>query len=137
MNDSTTPPLSNTTAKIVPNVGLTPIKQERPFSSGSSQGNTVWYHTALPCNLAEPPAITTRHGDLYINENTTNKTWQVWLYGQNNAWELVQANECRVLHPTIPDWVLSLRANGEPSWITLSSSMTIKARKEKGKEREV
>jgi len=37
----------------------------------------------------------------------------------------------KVYHPVIADRVLSIRANGTPSWITAASYATIKGRKEK------
>jgi hypothetical protein len=42
----------------------------------------------------------------------------------------------KVYHPVITDRVLSMRANGTPSWITAASYTTIKGRKEKAKATE-
>ena len=42
----------------------------------------------------------------------------------------------KVHHPVISDRVLSMRANGTPSWITSASYTTIKGRKEKSKASE-
>ena len=59
----------------------------------------------------------------------------VWLYGLNRSWERVDATE-KVHHPVIADRVLSMRANGTPSWITAASYTTIKGRKEKARASE-
>ena len=42
----------------------------------------------------------------------------------------------KVFHPVIADRVLSMRANGTPSWITAASYTTIKGRKEKARATE-
>ena len=39
----------------------------------------------------------------------------------------------KIYHPVIADRVLSMRANGTPSWITAASYTTMKGRKGKAK----
>ena len=71
-------------------------------------------------------------GDLYVHNNRANSSYDVWLYGLDRAWMPVDVED-KVYHPVIADRVLSMRANGTPSWITAASYTTIKGRKEKAK----
>jgi hypothetical protein len=59
----------------------------------------------------------------------------VWLHGLDRSWERVDVAD-KVYHPVIADRVLSMRANGTPSWITTASYTTIRGRKEKARASE-
>ena len=114
---------------------VTPIKQERPFPSGSP-GCTAWYSSHSLANLSEPPPeLNPNVGDLYVHNNRTEASHVVWLYGLGRIWKRVEATD-KVYHPVIADRVLSMRANGAPSWITAASYTTIKGRKEKARTSE-
>ena len=111
---------------------IAPIKQERPFPSGSP-GVTAWYSsyslTTLP---APPPNLDPNVGDLYVHNNRAEASYEVWLYSLDHSWMRTDVGD-KVYHPVIADRVLSMRANGTPSWITAASYTTIKGRKEKGR----
>lgn len=113
-------------------VVLIPIKQKRPFGSGTSKGFTIWYRTSSSSDIVEPPEVGAKWGELYLHRNTTAQRWQRWLFGTSGAWHLVQlGNEAKVLHLVILDRMLPLCSNGEPSWVTVSSYQTMRARREK------
>jgi hypothetical protein len=53
----------------------------------------------------------------------------------NNVWAPVEE---KAVHPLIRDRILSLRANGEPSWVLASTYATVSSRKTRrasGKEK--
>ena len=109
---------------------FTPVKNQRPFSSGSP-GITTWYSSASPLNISSPPStLTPETGELYVHHNRLDDTYDVWLYGLDRQWKCVTDVE-KVYHPVIDDRVLSLRANGTPNWITAASFTTIRGRKVK------
>jgi hypothetical protein len=125
-------PVGNTTNQSTELLtsSLTPIKQQRPFSSGSP-GVTTWYSSASPQKISLPPStITPEVGELYIHHNRLEDVYDVWLYGQDLKWKRVTDIE-KVCHPIIDDRVLSMRANGTPNWITAASYMTIRGRRGK------
>ena len=109
-----------------------PIKQERPFPSGSP-GVTTWYGSSSLEDISSPaPSLNPSVGDLYVHTNRVTTRVEVWLYGMERNWECV-TDVYKVYHPVIPDRVLSMRANGTPSWITAASFTTIQGRKERGR----
>jgi len=114
---------------------VSPIKQERPFPSGSP-GATAWYSSYSLANLDSPPSgLNQNVGDLYVHNNRATALYEMWLCGLEKSWKRVEATE-KVYHPIIVDRVLSMRANGTPSWITAASYTTIKGRKEKARATE-
>ena len=94
---------------------------------------TVWYSSHSLATLREPPPdLDPNVGDLYVHTNRADASYEVWLYGLDHSWVHVDTKD-KVYHPVIADRVLSIRANGTPSWITAASYTTIKARKEKSR----
>ena len=80
-------------------------------------------------DLACPPQdVTPAVGELYIHHNRLEDVYQIWLYGLDSVWKCVTKAE-KVLHPTIDNRVLSMRANGTPNWITTASYTTIRGRR--------
>ena len=129
---SSRPPDRSTPSAFTASVS--PTKQERPFSSGSP-GVTAWYSSCSLTTLRAPPLdLDPNVGDLYVHNDRAQASYDVWLYGLDRTWMLVDAAD-KVHHPVIADRVLSMRANGTPSWITAASYTTIKGRKEKEKAR--
>jgi hypothetical protein len=111
---------------------LTPYKQERPFASGSP-GTTIWFTSSSYDDIPAPgPGLDPKVGDLYVHTNRATDRYDVWLFDLSRSWKSV-TNVVKVYHPVIADRVLSIRANGTPSWITAASYMTIRGRKEKAK----
>ena len=112
-----------------------PIKQDRPFPSGSP-GVTTWYSSYSLDTINTPPSdLNPGVGDLYIHTNRAEDFHHIWLFGLDRSWGKVTASD-KVYHPVIADRVLSMRANGTPSWITAASYTTIKGRKEKARASE-
>ena len=67
-----------------------------------------------------------------MHTNRTTDCHDIWLFDMSKGWKCV-TDVAKVYHPVIADRVLSIRANGTPSWITAASYMTIRGRKEKAK----
>lgn len=65
-----------------------------------------------------------------MHTNRTTDRHEVWLFDIDRSWKCMTGIS-KVYHPVIADRVLSIRANGTPSWITAASYATIKGRKEK------
>ncbi|KAF9642595.1 hypothetical protein BDM02DRAFT_3132981 [Thelephora ganbajun] len=111
---------------------VSPIKQEQQFPSGSP-GVTTWYSSHSLSVLHGPPSnLGPNIGDLYVHNNHAEASHQIWLFGLDHSWMHVDVAN-KVYHPIIANRVLSVRANGTPSWITAVSYTTIKGRKEKAK----
>ncbi|KAF9646725.1 hypothetical protein BDM02DRAFT_3254809 [Thelephora ganbajun] len=111
---------------------VSPIKQERQFPSGSP-GVTTWYSSHSLSVLHGPPSnLGPNVGDLYMHNNHAEASHQIWLFGLDHSWMRVDIAN-KVYHPIITNRVLSMRANGTPSWITAASYTTIKGHKEKAK----
>ena len=67
-----------------------------------------------------------------MHTNRATDRYEVWLFDLSKSWKCV-TDVVKVYHPVIADRVLSIRANGTPSWITVASFMTIRGRKERAK----
>ena len=70
-----------------------------------------------------------------MHNNRAEASYEVWVCGLDKGWAQVDVAD-KVYHPIITDRVLSMRANGAPSWITAASYTTIRGRKEKAKATE-
>ena len=102
---------------------------QRSFSSNSGSGYTVWYIGRSNTSISSPPTVSQpKTADLYVHLNLSAKVYQYWILGINNQWENVSKG---AEHPLNHDRVLSIRANGEPSWVTRASTSTIQTRKER------
>ncbi|KAH9051416.1 hypothetical protein EDB87DRAFT_1582687 [Lactarius vividus] len=82
----------------------------------SGSGYTIWYSSRSDSNIQSPPVIPqSKTGHLYVHFDALTKTYQYWMLGVGGQWESVTKNaECPHNH----DRVLSIRSNGEPSWVT-------------------
>lgn len=101
---------------------------ERPFTSHSGSGATMWRTVAQEESISNPPeSLKCSTGDLFIHRNPSTKSQTCWMYGRNGTWELVKEGAA---HPFIPDRVLHFRHNDDPSWTTRATMKTSKARKE-------
>ncbi|KAH9021413.1 hypothetical protein EDB85DRAFT_2152387 [Lactarius pseudohatsudake] len=89
---------------------------QRPFSSSSGSGYTIWYSSQSDLTIQSQPVIPqSKTGHLYVHFDTLTKTYQYWMLGVGGQWEGVAKNaECPHNH----DWVLSICSNVEPSWVT-------------------
>jgi hypothetical protein len=128
---ATEPKNNNVTSTEGTEVVRTPITRRRPFAA--NKGETIWHYTASEGQIPHPPVINVNRGEVYVHKNLTDGTFQFWLYGQNDCWEVVESSD-KIPHPLLPGRVLSLRANGEPGWITTRSYLTLRARKLKNRE---
>ena len=132
MFDRSTPsvvvPSSSTSAAVTTVVSLVPFKHERPFPSGH-RGATTWYTTQSYSNVLGPPSgIPEVAGNLYIHKNITTSTQQIWLFDRDARWTAVP-DDAKVNHPTAADRVLSIRADGSPSWVTATGFTTMQGRR--------
>ena len=105
--------------------------RERRFTSNSGSGKTTWYLTKSSTNILSPPAVPQAEvGHLYVHLDRSTRTRQYWMFGTSNEWQSVsKGSECPMNH----DRVLSIRNNGEPSWVTRASIATTQGRKERGR----
>jgi hypothetical protein len=110
--------------------------RERRFTSNSGSGKTTWYLAKSNMKLSSPPAVPQAEtGHLYVHLDCSTRTHQYWMFGANNEWQSVSKGS---EYPLNHDRVLSIRENGEPSWVTRASISTTQGRKERGaRERSV
>jgi hypothetical protein len=103
--------------------------RERRFASNSGSGKTTWYFAQSNTNIPTPPAVPQAEtGHLYVHLDCSTHTHQYWMFGTNNEWQSVSKGS---EYPLNHDRVLSIRGNGEPSWVTRSSITTTQGRKER------
>ena len=113
---------------------------ERPFMSSGTCGSTVWYTSSGGPPLRHPAGPTTPNpGDIYIHTDTSTNGLQIWVCPTYGTWKSISAEydqsylPDRVVraarHPLFNDRVLKMRANGEPSWVTRQTCITLKSRK--------
>ena len=103
--------------------------RQRSFASNSGSGHTIWYFAKSDTNIPMPPIISQAvTGHLYVHLNSSANTYQYWMLGRNNQWESVSKGS---EYPLNHDRVLSIRGNGEPSWVTRASTTTTQSRKER------
>jgi hypothetical protein len=103
--------------------------RQRAFTSNSGSGYTIWYFGKSNQSIPSPPMVPqAKTGHLYIHLNSSTNTYQYWMLGINNQWESVSKG---TEYPLNHDRVLSIRSNGEPSWITRASTTTTQSRKER------
>jgi hypothetical protein len=103
--------------------------RQRSFASNSGSGHTIWYFAKSDTNIPTPPVISQAvTGHLYVHLNSSANTYQYWMLGGNNQWESISKG---LEYPLNHDRVLSIRGNGEPSWVTRASTITTQSRKER------
>ena len=99
------------------------------FTSNSGSGYTIWYFAQSDTNIMSPPAVPqAKTGHLFVHFNASTNNYLYWMLGINNQWESVSKGS---EYPLNHDRVLSIRSNGEPSWITRASTTTTQSRKER------
>ena len=86
-----------------------------------------------------PSHINPNPGDIYIHTDTSTNDRQMWISLSAGCWVGVPIEydqnylPDRVViaarHPLFNDRVLKIRANGEPSWVTRQTCVTLKSRK--------
>jgi hypothetical protein len=103
--------------------------RQRSFASNSGSGHTIWYSGKSNINIPSPPVVAQAvTGHVYVHHNLSTNTYQYWMLGGNNQWESVSKGS---EYPLNHDRVLSIRGNGEPSWVTRASTVTTQSRKER------
>lgn len=104
---------------------------EHRFTSNSGSGKTTWYFAQSNTHISSPPAVPQADtGHLYVHLDCSTRIHQYWMLGTNNEWQSVSKG---LEYPLNHDRVLTIRGNGEPSWVTWSSISTTQG----GKEREI
>ncbi|KAH9027985.1 hypothetical protein EDB85DRAFT_1892764 [Lactarius pseudohatsudake] len=102
---------------------------QRPFNFSSGSGYTIWYFSRSDSSIQSPPMVPqSKTGHLYVHFDASTKTHQYWMLGVGGQWEVVSRNS---EYPLNHDRVLSIRSNGEPSWVTRATTNTTDTRKEK------
>ena len=99
----------------------------RPFGSNSGSGQTIWYFSRSDSSIQSPPVISqSEPGHLYIHFDTVMKTHQYWMLAGSGQWESVAKG---AEYPHNHGRVLSIRSNGEPSWVLRASIGTTETRR--------
>jgi hypothetical protein len=99
----------------------------RPFGSNSGSGNTVWYFSRSDSSIQSPPVISqSEPGHLYVHFDTATKTRQYWMHAGSGQWEIVAKG---AEYPHNHGRVLSIRSNGDPSWVLRASIGTTETRR--------
>lgn len=117
---------------------------ERPFMSSGTCGSTIWYRSSGRPPLCRPPRRITPHpGDIYIHADISTSGLQIWVSPTHGTWNGVPAEYDQMYlpdrvvkaarHPLFNDRVLKMRTNGEPSWVTRQTCITLKSRKKAGR----
>ena len=102
---------------------------QRSFASNSGSGHTTWYFGKSDTNIPSPPIVPqAMTGHLYVHLNSSANTYQYWMLGGNNQWESISKGS---EYPLNHDRILSIRSNGEPSWVTRASTITTQSRRER------
>ncbi|KAH9024997.1 hypothetical protein EDB83DRAFT_2320028 [Lactarius deliciosus] len=102
---------------------------QQSFNSSSGSGYTIWYSWSNSSIQSPPMVSQSKTGHLYVHFDTLNKTYQYWILGVSGQWESIAKN---VKNPLNHDQVLSIRSNGEPSWVMQATINTSEIRREKG-----
>ncbi|KAJ7041266.1 WD40-repeat-containing domain protein [Mycena alexandri] len=95
------------------------------FRSQSSEGTFHWYTTTSDYDLDSPVEIANslKPGDFFFHTNSklaAPDTPQVWLYNRKMQWEDISdiwAHGLLLVHPTLPDRVLTIREDQSPNWV--------------------
>lgn len=99
----------------------------RPFGSHSGSGHTVWYLSKSNSSIQSPPVISqSEPGHLYVHFDTATKAHQYWLLTGTGQWETVAKG---AEYPHNHGRVLSIRSNGEPSWVLRATIGTTETRR--------
>ncbi|KAI0282925.1 hypothetical protein BC826DRAFT_1110482 [Russula brevipes] len=111
-----------------PTGSLVPYQMyQRSFTSSSGSGQTIWYFAKSNASIAFPPAVPqAKTGHLYVHFDQSTNSFQYWMLGTSNQWDSVSKG---AEYPLNHDRVLSIRSNGEPSWVTRASTVTTQTRK--------
>ena len=103
--------------------------RQRSFASNSRSSHTTWYFGKSDTNIPSPPIVSQAvTGHLYVHLNSSANTYQYWMLGGNNQWESVSKGS---EYPLNHDRILSIRSNGEPSWVTRALTITTQSRRER------
>ncbi|KAI0003708.1 hypothetical protein BJV74DRAFT_811102 [Russula compacta] len=104
-----------------PAVSMVPYQiHTRQFASNSGSGKTTWYFSKSKTNIPSPPVVPQAEtGHLYVHFNGSMNTYGYWIVSKGSE------------YPLNHDRVLSIRNNGEPSWVTRASITTMQCRKER------
>ena len=102
---------------------------KRPFGSSSGSGHTTWYFSRSDSSIQSPPVISqSEPGHLYVHFDIVTKTYQYWMLAGSGQWESVAKG---AEYPHNHDRVLSIRGNGEPSWVLRVTIGTTETRRER------
>ncbi|KAN0128073.1 hypothetical protein V8E53_014110, partial [Lactarius tabidus] len=94
-----------------PPLGAYPCYQthQRPFSSSSGSGYTIWYLSRSDSSIQSPPVVPqSKTGHLYVHFDASTQTHQYWLLEVGGKWESVSKN---AEYPLNHDRVLSIHGN--------------------------
>ncbi|KAJ7770716.1 hypothetical protein B0H16DRAFT_1516306 [Mycena metata] len=106
-------------------VQLSINSNSKSFRAQSSQGTFHWYSTKSDYDLDSPVEVehTLNPGDFFFHTNTTltaPDTPQVWVYNKEKQWEDITdiwAAGDLLVHPTLPDRVLTIHDDQTPNWV--------------------
>ncbi|KAK0471695.1 hypothetical protein IW261DRAFT_1424938 [Armillaria novae-zelandiae] len=106
-----------------------------PSSRHHGPGNTIWFNSESPEDIALPGQINPMPdvGTLYIHHNSLTGLLQIWVLQVDRTWGVLSSFHHRIIHPDPQhhDRYFQLSKDMKPSWVT----DTTKARYEKESEK--
>jgi hypothetical protein len=121
-------PADHRSLPLASDVSQQPLFHKQPFFKGASTGRTRWFHSSSPQQLLHPnedlPAMVR---DLYLHTNTCSGTTYTWILHLDEGWVPVEQGYD---HPaqTMPKRQLQFRKDGDPSWVTIRSLVSMQSR---------
>ena len=95
---------------------------ERQITSFRRSSKTNWYFAESNTSISSLPAVPQAEtGHLYVHLDSSTCIHQYWMFGASNEWQSVSEGS---EYPLNHDRVLSIRTNGEPSWVARESVNT-------------
>ncbi|KAJ7662284.1 hypothetical protein B0H17DRAFT_1144458 [Mycena rosella] len=94
-------------------------KKDQMVSARHDKRCVQLHHRACGETLETPTP-----GDFFFHINTAKPGQQTWMYNKDEDWEDILElwdSQNLLIHPTIPDRVLTICANNTPNWILRSS----------------
>ncbi|KAK0502069.1 hypothetical protein EDD18DRAFT_1100564 [Armillaria luteobubalina] len=93
-----------------------------PSSKHHGPGNTIWFNSESPEDIASPGQINPMPdvGMVYIHHNTVTGLLQIWVLQVDRTWGVLSSFHRRIVHPDPQhhDRYFQLSKDMKPSWVT-------------------
>ncbi|KAK0468525.1 hypothetical protein IW261DRAFT_1426353 [Armillaria novae-zelandiae] len=109
-----------------------------PSSRHHGPGNTIWFNSKSPEDIALPGQINPMPdvGTLYIHHNSLMGLLQIWVLQVDRTWGVLSSFHCRIVHPDPQhhDRYFQLSKDMKPSWVTDATKAQYEKESEKKAE---